>query len=133
MVEKQIRKFINNIGSLIVGSIKNRPRNVHLADVDCLGNAINSVINDNAAILSDDEQLSSMEEEQIEVFINRLQRKKNYLKKIGTNVRYTIPRKSPSPKKGFSSRKGPIPAEQDFLRKNEKGDQTHERRKMHTV
>ena len=39
------------------------------------------------------------------------------MKKKGTNVKYTIPRKSPSPKKGSSSRKGPTPAEQDYLRK----------------
>ena len=36
-VEKEIRKFINNLGSLSVGSKKNRPKNVNLADVDCLG------------------------------------------------------------------------------------------------
>ena len=34
-VEKEIRKFINNIGSLSTGANKNKPKTVHLADVNC--------------------------------------------------------------------------------------------------
>ena len=57
-VEKEIRKFINDIGSL-----KNKPKAVHSADVDCFGSkSDNRDTNRTTAILSDDETFSSMDE-----------------------------------------------------------------------
>ena len=93
-VEKAIRKFINNIGSLSVGTYKNKPKNVNLADVDCLGNSTKASKNaKTTAPISDDEQTSSMDEEQIEVFINKLQRKKQDLKKKNSAGRFKNPKK----------------------------------------
>ena len=113
-VEKEIRKFINNLGSLSVGSMKNRPKNVNLADVDCLGittRTDRSVVN-----LSDDDQTSSMDEEQIEVFINKLQKRKDGLrKKKNSGASFKIPKKSPSPIK--EPRKFPTSADSDYFKK----------------
>ena len=94
-VEKEIRKFINNVGSLSQIGSKNKPKTVHLADVDCLGNKTvpNTETHKASIVLSDDDTVSSMDEEQIEVFINKLQHKKNEMKKKKGN--WKIPKRSP--------------------------------------
>ena len=118
-VEKEIRKFINNIGSLSAGVNKNKPKNVHLADVDCLGN---KTVTENrkhttAHALSDDDQSSSMDEEQIEVFINKLQRKKEDLRKKSGASKFKIPKFSSSSKSDSTSHRVPTSAEKEFYKK----------------
>ena len=116
IVEKEIRKFINNIGSLSIGNSNSRPKTVHLADVDCLGNKTDKVGQPKKTpLISDDDQMSSMDEEQIEVFINKLQRKKADLRKKNLPQKYRIPKSSSSPKS--DSRKVFTSAESDFYKK----------------
>ena len=123
-VENEIRKFIKNMGSLSQVNSKNKPKTVHLADVDCLGNRTDNTESRRAsAILSDEDPVSSMDEEQIEVFINKLQNKKNEIRK--KKSAWKIPRKSPTQGQSRTDRSKQSPskqrkvltsAEKDFLK-----------------